>query len=89
MSTAKLGLSFEVAIPLAKLRRRDRYGHSPHSWPKLWQQVYSEIESPEWAARRVVVCAEVTDDWGRGGGGQAMVKSASGSKLLYWSVEIV
>ena len=63
---------------------RDRYGHSPQSWPLLWKHVYSEIESPEWAERHVVVRATMTDNWGRG---EIVMKVSS--KLLYWSVEIV
>lgn len=63
---------------------RIRYGHSPTSWPLLWQKVFSEVESPEFAEKNVVVKAELTAGFHR-----RVFEAKAQTNMLVWSVKLV
>ncbi|KAJ3486379.1 hypothetical protein NLI96_g4292 [Meripilus lineatus] len=69
---------------LDDIMKKERYGHSPSSWMLLWQQVFTEIESKEFAESKVLVEASF--------GGEIetrAIPSAEPSLLLFWSVRIL
>lgn len=60
-----------------------RYGHSPSSWKRLWKEVFTQVESAEFAEQRVVVEATLE-------GSHVNVNNPNNdSGMLYWSVSIV
>ncbi|KDQ57217.1 hypothetical protein JAAARDRAFT_131509 [Jaapia argillacea MUCL 33604] len=61
--------------------KRTRYGHSPTSWPLLWKRVFTELEDAEFAEKRLVVDAKLTENL-------SGIPGRS-SRMLYWSVKIV
>ncbi|KAI0685825.1 hypothetical protein BC835DRAFT_490784 [Cytidiella melzeri] len=63
---------------------RNRYGHSAASWPLLWKKIFSEVESSEFAEKKVVVEAELTE-----GFAQHVFRARSQANMLVWSVRIV
>lgn len=65
---------------------RERFGHSPSSWKSLWQQVFTELESTEFAESRVVVEASFQGEFDN----KVIPKTSNQpSLLLFWSVRIV
>ncbi|KAI0070741.1 hypothetical protein K474DRAFT_1713069 [Panus rudis PR-1116 ss-1] len=61
---------------------RDRYGHSPVSWPILWKQVFTELESPEFA-EKIVVDAFLNEGFAK-----HVVNTRQRARMLVWSVRI-
>lgn len=62
---------------------RKRYGHSPKSWPLLWEKVFTELESPEFA-KKVVVEAQLSQSFAPN-----VFRARGPTSMLYWSVKIV
>ncbi|EGO19947.1 hypothetical protein SERLADRAFT_352420, partial [Serpula lacrymans var. lacrymans S7.9] len=63
-----------IEDPMARVR----YGHSPKSWPRLWERVFAKLDGVEFAETRVVVKAELREYSG----------SALQTRMMYWSVSI-
>ncbi|KZT25994.1 hypothetical protein NEOLEDRAFT_1092028 [Neolentinus lepideus HHB14362 ss-1] len=60
---------------------RSRYGHSPSSWTALWQSVFAQLTSEEWAKEHVKVEASLS--------GTLNVVTGRESRMLYWSIRVV
>ncbi|TFK50320.1 hypothetical protein OE88DRAFT_1660612 [Heliocybe sulcata] len=60
---------------------RVRYAHSPASWKTLWQSVFSQLVSEEWAKEHVRVDASLPE--------ALNIVTGQPSTMLYWSVKIV
>jgi len=62
---------------------RDRYSHSPSSWVKLWKEVFTQLESAEFAQTRVVTETVMDAGFGKVLGARIQIS------MMYWSVKIV
>jgi len=63
---------------------RTRYGHSCSSWPLLWKQIFTQIESQEFAEKRVIVDAILTAGFGKNA-----IGTRHDARMLVWSVRII
>lgn len=58
---------------------RVRYGHSPESFKKLWQDVFRALEGEDFVREHVVVDAEL---------GDAIIPGRDDT-MMWWSVVII
>ncbi|KAK7676270.1 hypothetical protein QCA50_020771 [Cerrena zonata] len=63
---------------------RIRYGHSPASWPKLWEKVFTELVSADFAENHVKVEASLTE-----GFNTQVFQARHQTNMLIWSVSII